>query len=121
MNMKHCGRRNVRKQKEIKGIDKIVTLDISSNFDSLNNMKTTKVRSQKYEKARYSIGNVSEKDLSKIIIDFEKIGKLPYEKKSCAVLTHYVSVASARFFSGTVAPWESTDTIYLCLGCWMVR
>ena len=26
-------------------------------------------------------GNVSEKDLSKIIKEFEKIGKLPYEKK----------------------------------------
>ena len=30
--------------------------------------------------ARYAIGNVSEKDLSKIIKEFEKIGKLPYEK-----------------------------------------
>ena len=41
----------------------------------------TKGRSTKYKKARYAIGNVSEKDLSKIIKDFEKIGKLPYEKK----------------------------------------
>ena len=41
----------------------------------------TKARSQKYKKARYAIGNVSEKDLSKIIKEFEKIGKLPYEKK----------------------------------------
>ena len=41
----------------------------------------TKVRSQKYKKARYAIGNVSEKDLLKIIKEFEKIGKLPYEKK----------------------------------------
>ena len=40
----------------------------------------TKVRSQKYKKARYAIGNVSKKDLSKIIKEFEKIGKLPYEK-----------------------------------------
>ena len=73
-------------------------------FDSLNKMKTTsseskgkleisgmglvtalvfntKVRSSKYKKARYYIGNVSEKDLSKIIKEFEKIGKLPYEKR----------------------------------------
>ena len=35
----------------------------------------------KYKKARYAIGNVSEKDLSKHFKDFEKIGKLPYEKK----------------------------------------
>ena len=41
----------------------------------------TKTRSQKYKKARYSIRNVSEKDLSKTIKDFEKIDKLPYEKK----------------------------------------
>ena len=40
-----------------------------------------KVRSQKYKKAMYAIRNVSEKDLSKIIKYFEKIGKLPYEKK----------------------------------------
>ena len=37
---------------------------------------------KKIQKARYSIGNVSEKELSKIINEFEKIGKLPYEKKS---------------------------------------
>ena len=90
VNMENCGRRKVRKHKEIKGSEKIVTLNISANFDSLNKMETTsseskgrlersgkglvtaldfktKVRSQKYKKARYAIGNVSEKDLSKII------------------------------------------------------
>ena len=41
----------------------------------------TKVRSSKYKKARYSIRNVSEKDLSKIIKKFEKFEKLSYEKK----------------------------------------
>ena len=41
----------------------------------------TKVRSSKYKKARYAIGNVIEKVLSKIIKEFEKIEKLPYEKK----------------------------------------
>ena len=41
INMKNCGRRKVRKHKEIKGSDKYVTLDISSKFDSLNKMKTT--------------------------------------------------------------------------------
>ena len=40
-----------------------------------------KVRPQKYKRARYAIGNVSEKDICKIIKDFEKIEKLPYEKK----------------------------------------
>ena len=31
--------------------------------------------------ARYAIGNVSEKDLSKIIKEIEKIEKLTYKKK----------------------------------------
>ena len=78
MNMKNCGRRNVRKHKEIKGSDKTVTFDISAKFDSLNKMETTsselkgksersvkglvtalafkiKVRSPKNKKARYAI------------------------------------------------------------------
>ena len=102
--MKNGGPRKVRKHKEIKGSDKIVTLYILANFDSLNKIETTsseskgklgisgkglvtnlafktKVRSPKYKKARYAIGNISEKDLSKIIKDFDKIGKLPYEKR----------------------------------------
>ena len=41
-----------------------------------------KVRPQKYKKARYAIGNVSKKDLSNIIKEFEKFEKLTYEKKS---------------------------------------
>ena len=46
MNMKNCGRCKVRKHKEIKGSDKIVTLVISSKFDSLNKMKTTSSESK---------------------------------------------------------------------------
>ena len=79
-------------------------MNVSAKFDSLNKMKTTsselkgklgrsgkglvialafktKVRSQKYKKARYAIGNVSEKDLLKITKEFEKIGKVPYVKR----------------------------------------
>ena len=41
MNMKNCGRCKVRRHKEIKGSDKIATLNISAKFDSLNKMKTT--------------------------------------------------------------------------------
>ena len=41
----------------------------------------TKARSQKYKKARYAIKIFSEKDISRIIRFFEKIDKLPYEKK----------------------------------------
>ena len=98
MNMKNCGRRKVRKHKEIKGSDKVVTLDISAKFDSLNNKKTksseskvklgrsekglvtalalkTKVRSKRYKKSRYVIGNVSMKDLLNIIKEFEKLSR----------------------------------------------
>ena len=41
----------------------------------------TKARSQKCKKARYAFRNVSEKDNFKIIKEFEKVEKLPYEKK----------------------------------------
>ena len=86
VNMKNFGRCKVIKHKEIKGSDKIVTLNISAKFDSLNKMETTsseskvklrrsgkglvtalalktKVRSKKYKKERYAIGNFSKKDL----------------------------------------------------------
>ena len=102
--MKKCGRRKVRKNKEIKGSDKCVNLNISENFDSMNNMETTsseskgklgrsgkglltalalktKARSKKYKKSRYAIGNVSMKDLSNNIKEFEKNFKVPYEKR----------------------------------------
>ena len=46
VNMKNCGRRKVRKHKEIKGSDKIVTLNISTKFDSLKNMETTSSESK---------------------------------------------------------------------------
>ena len=102
MNMRNCGQRNVRKHKEIKGSDKCVTLNmydifnISEKFDDLDKMETTsleskvkmegsgkwlvtalslktKARSKKYKKARYAIGNVSTKDLSNKIKEFEKL------------------------------------------------
>ena len=41
MKMKNGGRRRVRKHKEIRGSDKYITLDISSNFDSLDKIKIT--------------------------------------------------------------------------------
>ena len=96
--MKNCGRSKVRKHNKIKGSDNIFTLNVSEKFDSLNNMETTsseskgklgrsekglvtalalktKVRLKKYKKARYAIGNVSMKDLSNIIKEFEKLSR----------------------------------------------
>ena len=84
--MKICGRRKFRKHKEIKGSDRIVALNVSAKFDSLNKIKTTssdskgklvisgkglvtalafktKVGSQKYKKARYAIKNFRKKYL----------------------------------------------------------
>ena len=40
VNMKNCGRHKVRKHKDIKVSDKIVTLTVSAKFDSLNKMET---------------------------------------------------------------------------------
>ena len=79
-------------------------LKFSEKFDNLDKMETTsseskvkmegsgkwlvtamdiktKARSTKYKKARYAIGNVSMKDLSKKIIEFEKFVKVPHFKK----------------------------------------
>ena len=95
---------NFKKHREIKNSDKYVTLDISLKFDSLDNMKITsseskdnlwgsekgfitsmglksKVRPKKWKKARYTIGNISKKDLSKIIREFEKLTFEIYERK----------------------------------------
>ena len=103
MNMKNCGRLNVRKNREIKGSDKYVTLKISLKFNSLDNMiissseSTVKVgisgkglitplglkakkKPKKYKKARYAIRNFNKKDLSKIISEFEKLPYESYEK-----------------------------------------
>ena len=46
VNMKNCDRRKVRKHKEIKDSDKIVTLNVSAKFDSLIKMKTTSSESK---------------------------------------------------------------------------
>ena len=100
VDMENCGRRNVRKHKEIKGSDKYVTLDISLKFDNMDKIKITsseskekfersgkglivslgfktKARLHKYKKEMYDIVNFSNKDLSKIIREFRKFEKLP--------------------------------------------
>ena len=46
VNMKNCGRRKVRKHKDIKGSDKCVALNISENFESLKKMETTSSESK---------------------------------------------------------------------------
>ena len=46
LNMKNYGCRKVRKHKEIEDSDKIVTLDISAKFDSLNKMETASSESK---------------------------------------------------------------------------
>ena len=92
VNMKFCGRQNVRKHREIKYSDNYITLYISLKFGSLEKMRVTSsdpkdylgisgkglinslgfntnVRSKK--KSKYAITNVSMKYLSKIIKEFE--------------------------------------------------
>ena len=82
VDMKNCGRRNIRKHREIKGSDKYITLDILLKFGSLDKMRITssdpkynlgisgkglitslylkaEARPKKCKKARYAIGNFS--------------------------------------------------------------
>ena len=102
--MRNCGQRNVRKHEEIKDSDERVTLNmndilkISEKFDDLDKMETTsseskvkmevsgkwlvtaldlktKARSTKYKKERYAIWNVSTKELSNKIKEFEKLSR----------------------------------------------
>ena len=98
MNIKNCGCRNVRKHREVNNGVKYITFDIYLEFSSLDRMKITysdpkdylvrpekglinsmvlktNIRSKKNKKARYVITNVSMKELSNIIKEFEK---LPY-------------------------------------------
>ena len=102
--MKICGRRNVRKHRDIKGSYKYIYLNISLKFDSLENMRITssepkdnlvrsgkglitslglkaRTRTKKCKNARYFIGNVSKKDLSKIIREFNKLPYKSYERR----------------------------------------
>ena len=46
VNIKNCGRRNVRKHREIKGSDKYITLNILLKFDSKKKMKITSSESK---------------------------------------------------------------------------
>ena len=62
VNTKNCGCCKVRKHKDIKSSDKIVTLNVPFNFDSLNNMETTSLES-KVELGRSGNGLVTALDL----------------------------------------------------------
>ena len=95
VNMKNCGRRNVRKHREIKNGERYIILDISLRFCSLDKMKITSsdpkyylvipgkglitslglntIGKLKRKKARYAITNVSLKEISNIIKEFEKL------------------------------------------------
>ena len=103
-NMKNCVRCNVSKNREIKGSDKYVTLEISLKFGSMDKIRITssdpkvnlgrsgkglitsmglraKTGPKKYKKSRYSIVNTSNKYPSNIIEEFERLPYESYEKK----------------------------------------
>ena len=98
-NMKNCGWCNVKKDREIKNSEKYITLDISLKYGCLDKIKIKSLEPKEYLKisgkgliasmglntirgskknkqARYAITNVSLKNISKIIKEFEKF---PYE------------------------------------------
>ena len=104
MNMKNCGRRNVRKHINIKGSDKYVKLEFLLKFGSLDKMRITSskpkdslgisgkglitylglkaiISPKKCKKSRYTIIYVSMKDLLRIIRDFEKLPYKRYERR----------------------------------------
>ena len=111
VNTRNCGQHNVRKHRDFKDSDEHVTLNmneilkISEEFDNLDKMETTsseskvkmegsekwlvtaldintKSRSTKYKKSRYAIVNISMKDLSNKIKEFENFVKVPHLKKT---------------------------------------
>ena len=81
VNMKTFGRRKVGKHKEIKGSDKIVTLNVSAKFDIMNNMETTYSES-KGKLGRSGKGLVTALDL-KTKVRFEKIQKCKVCHRKC--------------------------------------
>ena len=86
VSMKNCGRCNVRKHRDIKNGENYITLDINLNFFSLDKMKITSSEPNDYlgksaKELITSLGlkiicNVSLKDISKIVKEFDN---LPYE------------------------------------------
>ena len=102
--MKNFDCQNVRYHRDIKGSEKFVTLDISLKFDILDMMIITypeskvnlgrsgkrlitslglqaKIRPKKYKKLWYSIRDISRKDLSKVIREFEKLPYKSHERR----------------------------------------
>ena len=100
MNIKNGGRYNVRRHRDIRDGDNYINLEIYLCFGSMDKMEITSTEPKDYlvrtgkglitslgintiripkknKKARYNITNVSLKDISKIIKEFEK---LPYER-----------------------------------------
>ena len=86
MNIKNCGRHNIRKHRGIKDSDEYINLGIALKFVSIDKTRITylepkynlgrsakglitslglkaKARPKKYKKSRYAIRNVSMKDL----------------------------------------------------------
>ena len=88
-NMKICGRRNVRKHREIKNSEQYLVLDISSNIDCLDKREVTSSKSMDYMersgkgmttslalntkspnkelKARFSITEITNQDFRKLL------------------------------------------------------
>ena len=103
VNMKNCGGHDVGKHRDIKDSDKYIVLDISLKFVCLYKMRITSsepkdylgisgkglitslgiksnIRPNKYKEARYAIGNVIMRYLSKIIREFEHFLYKGYER-----------------------------------------
>ena len=133
LTMKNCGCRNVRNHRDINNGEKYINLDISLNFGSLDKMKIISLgqkyylggsgkglitslgintirRPKKNKKARYAITNVSIKDISKIIKEFEDFTYEGYVGKSSKNVPTSSYLYISRHFS------KCTTRFNMCVG-----
>ena len=129
MNMKNCGHVNVRKHREINNGKKYINLDIYLNFFILENMKITSsepeyyqvipvkglitslgikniIRLKKLKKERSANTNVSLKEFSKIIKEFEDLTYEGYVRNSSK---HMPTGSWVTPISGTSLPSPSNN------------
>ena len=98
--MKNFGRRKVRKHKEIKGSDKIVTLNASAKFENLNKMETTSSESKGKSECNIVHKTLSQNNSSDVPTNV--ITELKGDKVSWTML-HSDSLTSLEIFSDKVS------------------
>ena len=101
LNIENCGRRNVRKYREIKGIDKYVTLEISLKFDSLDKMRI------KYSGSKVKLGRPGKGFITYLSLGAKK-GQINLKRQG---MKSEMSVRRTfqRFLGSLKIPYESYE------------